>query len=591
MWRSSSEQDQRRPRAPPTRRARPPPRTGARAPGRAPRRGRVGAARGRSGAASSGARRRGPPGQAASGGGGGELAATSSRISSAHRPSGAAPPRSSAAHDGDAGARRRGRAPSSSVGQPRLADPGLAARASRRAPAPVARRGPALAGASSSSRSRPDQRQGARAGRDRARPSARRRRARAPRGAAARRARAWPARAPRPARARSRSRSRPYTASAARGRRPRPAAHEVAVRLLVERVERDLRRRVQRDRRLGVARPRRPRRPAARARRTSRSRCSSRACSAHSSSNPASSSPRAELGRLREPARGDELVERADVDPQSAPASSPTRSRVATTMRRRPGRARGAAPTPRCAGSPARWSRARRARTARPPRRARARPGCSASHASSAHARRLAGAGSVSPSRSTSIGPSRRTRSMEAAYCGFAGVTRPPARLTLALTVAPDRPSRLLAFAVPVQPAVTCSEHSSSPTSPSRYLAKYTSTSSNCACYRLAPADHSLFEGTELFFPSGYIANLVYAWLPALESVDAPSCPGGATVADVGLRSRCLHYLDGRGLPASTFVGFDYHEASVPRARNAPGRRRRRPLRVFEVAPAVRFPR
>src|SRR5690606_7041261 len=45
--------------------------------------------------------------------------------------------------------------------------------------------------------------------------------------------------------------------------------------------------------------------------------------------------------------------------------------------------------------------------------------------------------------------------------------------------------------------------------------------------------DADLFCGTELFFRPGYIANLVGAWLPALDGVEE-KLEAGAKVADVG---------------------------------------------------------
>ena len=44
---------------------------------------------------------------------------------------------------------------------------------------------------------------------------------------------------------------------------------------------------------------------------------------------------------------------------------------------------------------------------------------------------------------------------------------------------------------------------------------------------------HDLFAGTERFFRPGYVANLVPAWIPALDGVEA-KLEAGARVADVG---------------------------------------------------------
>ncbi|MGF1473699.1 MAG: SAM-dependent methyltransferase, partial [Rubrobacteraceae bacterium] len=45
--------------------------------------------------------------------------------------------------------------------------------------------------------------------------------------------------------------------------------------------------------------------------------------------------------------------------------------------------------------------------------------------------------------------------------------------------------------------------------------------------------DHELFEGTERFFRSNYIANLTTAWIPALDGVQE-KLQSGAKVADIG---------------------------------------------------------
>jgi 2-polyprenyl-3-methyl-5-hydroxy-6-metoxy-1,4-benzoquinol methylase len=71
-----------------------------------------------------------------------------------------------------------------------------------------------------------------------------------------------------------------------------------------------------------------------------------------------------------------------------------------------------------------------------------------------------------------------------------------------------------------------------------------------------------LFEGTERFFRSGYIGNLVSAWLPALEGVTA-KLERGAKVADVGCGLGASTILMAKAYPKSRFVGFDSHEKSI----------------------------
>jgi 2-polyprenyl-3-methyl-5-hydroxy-6-metoxy-1,4-benzoquinol methylase len=78
--------------------------------------------------------------------------------------------------------------------------------------------------------------------------------------------------------------------------------------------------------------------------------------------------------------------------------------------------------------------------------------------------------------------------------------------------------------------------------------------------------DSDLFEGTERFFRPGYAASLVSGWLPALDGVVAKLTAGG-TVADLGCGHGAATILMAQAFPASTFLGVDYHEASILVAR------------------------
>ena len=77
---------------------------------------------------------------------------------------------------------------------------------------------------------------------------------------------------------------------------------------------------------------------------------------------------------------------------------------------------------------------------------------------------------------------------------------------------------------------------------------------------------HELFEGTERFFRPGYAANLIAAWIPSLEGVDAKLKAGGR-VADVGCGLGASTILMAKSYPKSEFTGFDYHDKSIETAR------------------------
>jgi SAM-dependent methyltransferase len=101
--------------------------------------------------------------------------------------------------------------------------------------------------------------------------------------------------------------------------------------------------------------------------------------------------------------------------------------------------------------------------------------------------------------------------------------------------------------------------------------------------------DPGLFEGTERFFRPGYAVNLVSAWIPALEGVRARLEKGGH-VADVGCGHGASTILMAKAFPSSHFVGFDYHDGSIQRAREAARREGVADRVRFEVARAKDYP-
>jgi ubiquinone/menaquinone biosynthesis C-methylase UbiE len=74
-----------------------------------------------------------------------------------------------------------------------------------------------------------------------------------------------------------------------------------------------------------------------------------------------------------------------------------------------------------------------------------------------------------------------------------------------------------------------------------------------------------LFCGVERFFRPGYKANLVEAWLPALDGVVA-KMQRGAKVADVGCGHGASTFIMAKAFPKSEFVGIDFHDASIAHA-------------------------
>ena len=101
--------------------------------------------------------------------------------------------------------------------------------------------------------------------------------------------------------------------------------------------------------------------------------------------------------------------------------------------------------------------------------------------------------------------------------------------------------------------------------------------------------DHGLFDGTERFFKAGYVGHLLSSWIPALDGVDARLRAGGK-VADVGCGHGASTILMAKAYPKSRFWGFDYHEASIVKARAAAEREGVGDRITFEVASATTFP-
>jgi SAM-dependent methyltransferase len=101
--------------------------------------------------------------------------------------------------------------------------------------------------------------------------------------------------------------------------------------------------------------------------------------------------------------------------------------------------------------------------------------------------------------------------------------------------------------------------------------------------------DHCLFAGTERFFRPNYRAHLIGEWIPALGDIES-KLKAGAKVADVGCGLGTSTILMAQAYPKSTFVGFDYHPASIEMARKAAAAAGVSDRVKFEVASAKEYP-
>jgi SAM-dependent methyltransferase len=101
--------------------------------------------------------------------------------------------------------------------------------------------------------------------------------------------------------------------------------------------------------------------------------------------------------------------------------------------------------------------------------------------------------------------------------------------------------------------------------------------------------DDRLYTGALRLFRPGYEANLVSAWLPALDGV-VDKLRDGASVVDVGCGLGASTIIMARAFEHSSFVGYDIHGPSIEAARaaalEAGVERRAR----FEVSSALEVP-
>jgi 2-polyprenyl-3-methyl-5-hydroxy-6-metoxy-1,4-benzoquinol methylase len=100
--------------------------------------------------------------------------------------------------------------------------------------------------------------------------------------------------------------------------------------------------------------------------------------------------------------------------------------------------------------------------------------------------------------------------------------------------------------------------------------------------------NHRLFCGTESFFRAGYRAHLVSAWLPALDGV-VERLKRGGRVADIGCGHGVSTILMAQAFPMSSFLGLDYHDASISTARKRAAEQGVTENIAFEVKAATAF--
>jgi SAM-dependent methyltransferase len=99
---------------------------------------------------------------------------------------------------------------------------------------------------------------------------------------------------------------------------------------------------------------------------------------------------------------------------------------------------------------------------------------------------------------------------------------------------------------------------------------------------------HRLFCGTEGFFRTGYRVHLVSEWLPALDGV-VERLKRGARVADIGCGHGASTILMAQAFPRSSFIGLDYHDASIATARQRAAEQGVTGNIAFEVKAATEF--
>lgn len=100
--------------------------------------------------------------------------------------------------------------------------------------------------------------------------------------------------------------------------------------------------------------------------------------------------------------------------------------------------------------------------------------------------------------------------------------------------------------------------------------------------------DEGVSHGMSRISEFGFEANLVSDWIPALDGVDE-TLEAGGRVADVGCGHGASTVIMAEAYPNSTFVGVDYHEASIEAARERAAEAGVTDRVTFEVALAQEY--
>jgi 2-polyprenyl-3-methyl-5-hydroxy-6-metoxy-1,4-benzoquinol methylase len=101
--------------------------------------------------------------------------------------------------------------------------------------------------------------------------------------------------------------------------------------------------------------------------------------------------------------------------------------------------------------------------------------------------------------------------------------------------------------------------------------------------------DIGVSTGCERFFRPGYNANLVSAWIPALDGVEE-KLRVGARIADIGCGLGASSRLLATSYPRSKVSGFDYHKESIELAKKKAKDAGLTDRLTFDQASATTFP-